>query len=73
MLTHHLCLGVAMAGVEAVGAAGHRLTRPHRGEAELRERDCDCLMLKLLREPINLNVGSIWNSGNEAYRPAYIY
>ena len=32
--THHLCLGVAMAGVEAVGAAGHRLSWPHRGEAE---------------------------------------
>ena len=34
MLTHHLSLGVAMAGVEAVGAAGHGLARPHWGEAE---------------------------------------
>ena len=34
VLTHHLCLGVTMAGVEAVCAAGDRLTRPHRGEAE---------------------------------------
>ena len=36
MLTHHLCLGVAMAGVEAVGTAGagHRLSQPQRGEAE---------------------------------------
>ena len=34
--THHLCLGVAMAGVEAVGTAGagHRLSQPQRGEAE---------------------------------------
>lgn len=34
VLTHHLCLGVAMAGVQAVGATSHRLAWPHWGEAE---------------------------------------
>ena len=31
VLTHHLCLGVAMAGVQAVGATSHRLAWPHWG------------------------------------------
>ena len=34
VLAHHLGLGVAVAGVEAVGPAGHRLLGPHRGVAE---------------------------------------
>ena len=34
VLAHHLGLGVAVAGVEAVGPAGHRLLGPHRRVAE---------------------------------------
>ena len=34
VLAHHLSLGVAVTGVQAVGAALHPLARPHRGEAE---------------------------------------
>ena len=34
VLAHHLGLGVAVAGVKAVGPAGHRLPGPHRGVAE---------------------------------------
>ena len=34
VLAHHLGLGVAVAGVQAVGPAGHRLPGPHRRVAE---------------------------------------